>query len=198
MAAVCKEPHKGHHHSEQGKIGLAAQSDFFLTPMYFINLEHTSHLNPVPVDKGFEKVVGYFEKYISYALISIGLLFASYQVIELIYRVLTNLYGSVVKGEFYEGQHGMPLAALFFNILLLLEVLETVKTFSRGHIMKIKIILIVGIIAVTRKLLLADMTHAAPMEEIAVGIVILALSIGYFLVSKVGSKINPSGEPEEH
>jgi uncharacterized membrane protein (DUF373 family) len=139
------------------------------------------------MDKGFENIIGKVEKYISYTLIAVGLVFAVYQVVELVYLVFSNLYASLIKGEFYVGQHGMPVAGLFFNILLLLEVLETVKTFSKGHIIKIKIILIVGIIAVTRKLLMADMTHAAPMEEIAVGVVILALSIGYFLVSKANA-----------
>lgn len=136
------------------------------------------------MDKGFEKVIGNFEKYISYTLISVGLLFAVYQVYELVYLVFTNLYTSITKGEFFVGKEGMPIAGLFFNILLLLEILETVKTFSKGHVIKIKIILIVGIIAVTRKLLMEDMTHAEPLQEIAVGVVIFALSLGYFLVSK--------------
>ena len=138
------------------------------------------------MDKGFQRTTETVEKYISYTLISVGLLFAVYQVVELVYLVFKNLFDAMMKGEFYAGQHGMPIAVLFFNILLLLEVLETVKTFSKGHIIKIKIILIVGIIAVTRKLLMADITHAEPMEEIAVGVVILALSIGYFLVTKAG------------
>ena len=148
------------------------------------------------MDKRFEHFIARVEKYISYTLISVGLIFAVYQVVELVYLVFDNLFTSLAKGEFYVGKQGMPLAALFFNILLLLEVLETVKTFSKGHIIKIKIILIVGIIAVTRKLLMADMTHAEPMEEIAVGIVILALSIGYFLVSKANTPKESSTESE--
>jgi uncharacterized membrane protein (DUF373 family) len=136
------------------------------------------------MDKVYERVIGQFEKYISYTLLAVGLLFATYQVVELVVLVMGVLFKSIANGEFYEGQRGTPLAVLFFNVLLLLEVLETIKTFSKGHVIKIKIILIVGIIAITRKLLLADMTHAEPMEEIAVGVVILALSSGYFLVSK--------------
>ena len=136
------------------------------------------------MDKGFEKTVGFIEKYISYTLICVGLLYAVYSVIELVYLVFSNLLEAMVKHEFYTRQQGTPIAGLFFNILLLLEVLETVKTFSKGHLIKIKIILIVGIIAITRKLLLADLTHVAPLEEIAVGVVILSLSAGYFLVSK--------------
>lgn len=150
------------------------------------------------MDKGFERVVGYIEKYISYVLISVGLLFACYQVVELVYRVLMNLWRAAMQGEFLHTQHGMPLVVLFFNVLLLLEILETVKTFSKGHIVKIKIILIVGIIAVTRKLLVADMTHAAPIEEMAVGAVILALSIGYFLVSKSSQHVTSAQGEEEH
>jgi len=142
------------------------------------------------MDKGFEKVVSFVEKYISYTLIGVGLLYAVYMVIELVYLVFTNLYGAMAKQEFYVGQQGMPIAGLFFNILLLLEVLETVKTFSKGHLIKIKIILIVGIIAITRKLLLADLTHVEPLEEIAVGTVILALAAGYYLVSKATAGTN--------
>jgi len=132
----------------------------------------------------FEIAIGQFEKYVSYTLLIIGMVFVTYQVIELTVLMFDALYASVSKGEFFKGEAGAPLAGLFFNILLLLEVLETIKTFSKGHVIKIKIILIVGIIAITRKLLLADFTHAEPMEEIAVGVVILALSIGYYLVTR--------------
>src|SRR5688572_10109435 len=148
------------------------------------------------MDKGLEKVVSLVEKYISYTLIIVGLLLAVYQVIELVYLVFTNLWEAMVKQEFYVGKQGMPDAGLFFNILLLLEVLETVKTFSRGHLIKIKIILIVGIIAITRKLLLADLTHVEPLEEIAVGVVILSLSAGYFLVSKAMTSKNAHSDED--
>jgi uncharacterized membrane protein (DUF373 family) len=147
------------------------------------------------MDKGFERFIGQVEKYISYTLIVVGLIFAVYQVIELVYLVFSNLFESMMKGEFYAGKHGTPLAGLFFSILLLLEVLETVKTFSSGHVIKIKIILIVGIIAVTRKLLMEDITaHSEPLSEIAVGVVILALSTGYYLVSKANEKKQPTAE----
>ncbi|MGC3943655.1 MAG: phosphate-starvation-inducible PsiE family protein [Chryseolinea sp.] len=149
------------------------------------------------MDKGFEHIIERVEKYISYTLITVGLIFAIYQSIELVYLVFKNLYSSFMKGEFFVSQHGMPIAGLFFNILLLLEVLETVKTFSKGHIIKIKIILIVGIIAVTRKLLMGDMTHAEPMEEIAVGVVILALAVGYFLVSKAANDGGKEGAQKD-
>ena len=149
------------------------------------------------MDKGFERFIGQVEKYISYILITVGLLFAIYQVFELVYLVFTNLYESMMKGEFYAGKQGTPIAGLFFSILLLLEVLETVKTFSKGHVIKIKIILIVGIIAVTRKLLMDDMTHAEPIAEIAVGVVILALSIGYYLVNKATVDTRSAGQEDE-
>jgi uncharacterized membrane protein (DUF373 family) len=154
-----------------------------------VDTKHATHM-----DKGYERVISLFEKYISYTLLAVGLLFATYQVIELIVLVFGALINSAVKGEFFGGQKGTPIAGLFFNILLLMEVLETVKTFSKGHVIKIKIILIVGIIAITRKLLLADITHVEPMEEIAIGAVILALSAGYFLVSRATALKDPEAD----
>jgi uncharacterized membrane protein (DUF373 family) len=172
----------------------ALKSDCPSNPIFFEEAGVLFNLlqwqTPISMDKSFEKIVGFVEKYISYTLICVGLLYAVYSVVELVYLVFTNIFAAMEKHEFYTGKQGMPIAGLFFNILLLLEVLETVKTFSKGHLIKIKIILIVGIIAITRKLLLADLTHVEPMEEIAVGVVILSLSAGYFLVSKAMASAN--------
>ena len=74
------------------------------------------------MDKGFERFIGQVEKYISYILITVGLLFAIYQVFELVYLVFTNLYESMMKGEFYAGKQGTPIAGLFFSIFMVHQV----------------------------------------------------------------------------
>lgn len=131
-----------------------------------------------------EKIVVNFEKYISYTLMFIAMVGIAYLTLDLLWVVGNWIWGSIEHQKFepeIEGRHG---AALFFGILLWLEILQSVRIFSEDHSVKLKIILIVGIIAVTRKILLMDMMEVEPMSEFAVAALIIALSFGYYLISK--------------
>jgi uncharacterized membrane protein (DUF373 family) len=131
-----------------------------------------------------EKVVGKIEQYISYALIFVGLTFATYQTVELVAMFISRLWQSVSAMEFLEDVPGRPVAGLFFSVLLTLELIATVRVFAEDHMIKIRVILLVGLIAVTRKILELDMEHMNPTDGVTVAALILALSLGYFLVSR--------------
>ena len=131
-----------------------------------------------------EKFVTQFEKYISYALMAIAMMGIVYLTIDLFWAFGNRILHSVQHQEFEHEMKGRPVPALFFTILLWLEILQSVRIFSKDHSIKLKIIIIVGIIAVTRKILLMDMSEVDPMSELAVAALIVALSIGYFLISR--------------
>lgn len=132
-----------------------------------------------------DKILGKFENIVMYFLIFIGMLFVLYQIIDLSYVFATTMYACARTGQFFPEGGGLQIGAVFFNILLTMEIIETVKVFSKDHKNKLRVILLVGLIAVTRKILLLDFTHAQPMEEIATSVMIVALSLGYFLISRV-------------
>jgi uncharacterized membrane protein (DUF373 family) len=77
---------------------------------------------------------------------------------------------------------------MFFNILLMMEIMETIRVFSHHHIIKVRIILIVCLIAASRKVLELGEGVVNPIAELALAGLILALACGYFLVSR--SKIS--------
>lgn len=131
-----------------------------------------------------ERILPNFEKYISYALMLVAMVGIVYLTLDLIWVFGSRIVYSIQHQSFELEEHGKPGAALFFSILLWLEILQSVRIFANDHSIKLKIILIIGIIAVTRKILLMDVTHADPLSEFAVAALIIALSIGYFLVSK--------------
>lgn len=132
-------------------------------------------------------LIAKFEKYITYILMVVGMLFVIYQLLDLIYEFVKLIRLSIGERKFVIHQEGTPIAALFFGILLTLEIIETLKVFSREHVIKIRIILLVGLIAVTRKILMMDMTHAEPVAELAVAGLVIALALSYYLVSRSGS-----------
>jgi len=129
-------------------------------------------------------IVKKFEAWVMYFMIIIGMLFVLYQMTELVYVFIRCLRQSVFQGVFSPKSVGYGIGAVFFNVLLTMEIIETVKVFTKDHRSKLRIILLVGLIAVTRKILLLDATHAEPMTEIATAILIIALSTGYYLISR--------------
>ncbi|MCH5599311.1 phosphate-starvation-inducible PsiE family protein [Niabella ginsengisoli] len=90
--------------------------------------------------------------------------------------------------NFFSQSAGLGIGAIFFNVLLTMEIIETVKVFAKDHQNKLRIILLVGLIAVTRKILLLDAMHAEPMMEIATAVLVVALSLGYYLISRSGGR----------
>jgi uncharacterized membrane protein (DUF373 family) len=131
-----------------------------------------------------QKLIDGLEHAISYALIMVGLIFATYQTVELVVLFAAGLWKSLTTFEFIAEQPGHPVAGLFFSVLLTLELVATVRVFAADHLTKIRIILLVGLIAVSRKILEMDMEHFEIMEGLAVSAMIFTLSVGYFLVSR--------------
>lgn len=135
-----------------------------------------------------QKLINGTEHLISYALIIVGLVYAAYQTVELVALFLMGLWKSISSVQFIAEQPGRPIAGLFFSVLLTLELVATVRVFAADHLTKIRIIMLVGMIAVSRKILEMDMVHMDVMQGLTVSAMISALSIGYFLVSRTARK----------
>jgi uncharacterized membrane protein (DUF373 family) len=86
---------------------------------------------------------------------------------------------------------------VFSGVLLLLlglELLETLKTYFSDYHVRTEVILIVAMIAVGRHIVQIDFEHMAPGSLTGVAMLILALSISYFLVRKKSSGAGVSPE----
>lgn len=130
-----------------------------------------------------------FEKYISYTLMVIAMLFVCYQVLDLMIHFILKIADDIKNQQMVLEERGKPIAGIFFGILLTLEIIQTIRVFAHDHSVKLKIILIVGLIAVTRKILMYDMEDINPLSEFAVAALIISLSTGYYLVTR-SEKIN--------
>jgi uncharacterized membrane protein (DUF373 family) len=89
------------------------------------------------------------------------------------------------------GEVQSAVERVFAGVLLLLlglELLETLKTYFSDYHVRIEVILIVAMIAVGRHIVQIDFEHIAPAALAGVAMLILALSISYYLV-----RTRPSG-----
>lgn len=73
----------------------------------------------------------------------------------------------------------------FLLVILGLELLETLKSFFTEHRIRLRIILIVAIIALARHVILLDVGHLNGVVLIGIGVLVLALIGGYFLIRRV-------------
>ncbi len=78
----------------------------------------------------------------------------------------------------------MKLFGLIFNVLIGLELFETVRLYLKDDILHAEYILLVGLTAVTRKIIILDYKEYSPQYIVMIAALIAALAGGYFLIRK--------------
>ena len=126
-----------------------------------------------------------FEKYISITLLLLAGFFVIFQTVELFWITCQHMYVRFNSGLNFTPapEYSREIMIVFFNILLMLEVMQTIKVFYKAYTLKLRIILLVCLIAVSRKVFLLDIEHNA-MLEFSTAALILVISVGYYLISR--------------
>ena len=79
----------------------------------------------------------------------------------------------------------LKIFGFFFMILIGLELIETIKVYLSKEVIPVEIIFLVAIIAVTRKVIILDFKNLDPITLIGMAAIIIALSVGYYVVKQV-------------
>ena len=85
-------------------------------------------------------------------------------------------------------EEGHMLLPIFFNILIAMELAETMKEFHAHHRVRVSRILAIGVIAIGRKLIVVDLAHGDPLITFALAALVLALTAGLWLLGKQQGK----------
>lgn len=126
-----------------------------------------------------------FERTVSKILLGFAMVILSYQVIALLWNTIESFALRFRDaGLEYAPEYGKTITILFFNVLLMLEIMQTIKVFASDHMTKVRVIMIVCLIAVSRKILALGEHATDPMGEFALAALILALAFGFHLVSR--------------
>jgi uncharacterized membrane protein (DUF373 family) len=87
----------------------------------------------------------------------------------------------------------LELFGLFLLVLIGIELLHSVKTYLEHRQVHLQAVLAVALIAIARKIVIVDPVKTDQTNLIGIAGVVLALTIGYYLVRRVGP--NPTGPP---
>lgn len=107
--------------------------------------------------------------------------------------LLKNLFTQVARIESVDGL--LPTLQQSFagvlTVVLGLELLETLNTYFTEHHVRLEVILVVAIIAIGRHVIQIDFEHTPGTVLLGISGVILALTLGYFLVKRAQVPVAP-------
>jgi uncharacterized membrane protein (DUF373 family) len=119
-------------------------------------------------------------------LLILILIFSTY---ELGYLIIDSLFydETILKLE----TKGILASFEFFLLILIgLELMETIKSFLETRKIQVEIVIILAIIAVARKIIIIDPLTITNDILLGIGVVVFALTAGYFFIKKADSISN--------
>lgn len=78
----------------------------------------------------------------------------------------------------------LDIFGLFLLVLIGLELLDTIKTYMLEHIMRVRVVFTVALIALARKIIILDVKETSSLTLLGIAATVLALSVGYFFVTR--------------
>jgi uncharacterized membrane protein (DUF373 family) len=86
----------------------------------------------------------------------------------------------------------LEIFGLFLLVLVGLELLDTITSYIREHVVHAEIVMLAAMIAVARKAIAFDLTKSEPIVAFGLAALVLALSAAYFLLRRAGFSENMS------
>ncbi len=123
-----------------------------------------------------------FSKILSLALLSVIVV----SIFDLVLILIRDLFSNPVG--FFE-KTIIDIFGLFLNILIALELLENIAVYLKKHVVQVELVIITSLIAVARKIIIFDFSKYSELHLLALAVAILSLSISYWLVKRLSSKV---------
>jgi uncharacterized membrane protein (DUF373 family) len=90
------------------------------------------------------------------------------------------------------------LFGIFLMVLIGIELLDTIKIYLKQNQVHVEVVILVAIIALARKIVVLEVEKFSGETIIGLGVLILALSVAYYLIKKAGLmtfEFNDNNEP---
>lgn len=79
----------------------------------------------------------------------------------------------------------LEIFGLFLLVLIGIELLDTMKAYMVEKVVHVEIVFAVALIAIARKVIVLDVARYPSLTLLGIGVVILALSMGYYLIKRL-------------
>ncbi len=133
------------------------------------------------------KLLKYLEKILVWGILMVVSLLLLLAFIDIVYEIAQKILAPPIMIINAEGL--MDLFSIFLVLLIGLELLETVKAYLTEDLFHVEFIILVAIIAISRKVIIWDFEKYSSTELLSLSAMIVALGITYFLIKKSDLKI---------
>lgn len=82
----------------------------------------------------------------------------------------------------------------FLAVLIAVEILINITIYLREDVIHVKIVMATALMAIARKVIILDFEEIGAEYVFAIGVVVIAMSIGYWIVHKLTDKNQKHGE----
>jgi uncharacterized membrane protein (DUF373 family) len=127
------------------------------------------------------------ERFIIYALVVMMATVLVLATIELAYHIIMAVITPPILLLNFDDI--LDLFGIFLLVLIGIELLDTIKIYFKRNIVHVEVVVLVAIIAISRKVIVLEVGDYPPGTLIGIALIIFALAICYFLIKRLGSEI---------
>jgi uncharacterized membrane protein (DUF373 family) len=145
------------------------------------------------------EIVNKFEKGVYAVLMTLLMLVLLGSLLDLVWLLYNALL--VTTPALLETRELIAVLGAFLLVLIGVELLDTIKAYFSENTIHVEIVVLLAIIAVARKVILLDPTGTTGFEFgfelMGIGVIVVGLAGGYYLIKKAGITIRPGMENQE-
>lgn len=136
-----------------------------------------------------DKYIAYFERLIIIALIVLMALVVTILTFEMSIIIIREVFqNNENPGIIIDTNEVIKIFGFFINVLIGLELFETVKLYLKENIFHPEVILMISLIAILRKVIILDFSEIDSVMAIAIALLIGSITTGYYLIKKANRK----------
>lgn len=132
-----------------------------------------------------------FEKLVIFSLVGMMALVVALATVELGWVIVKDIITPPLF--LLEINELLEIFGLFLLILIGIELLDTIKTYLAERKLHVEVVLLVAMIAIARKVIILDTEKLSAPMLLGIGAIILALTVGYYLVKLSHNKSEKTG-----
>lgn len=133
------------------------------------------------IDKGVSLILT-AKKWLSFVVLILMAIVVTIAIVELGIILYLDLFDPTDDVLFLEINELFRIFGFFFIILIGFELIETVEMYFKDNVIHAEVVLLVAVIAVSRKVILLDLEKYDPLAIIGLGIIIIALGGCYWFI----------------
>lgn len=122
------------------------------------------------------------KKWMSFIVLILMTIIVAISIVELGIVLYVDLFDPTDNVLFLEIDELFRIFGFFFIILIGFELVETVEMYFKDNVIHAEVVLLVAVIAVSRKVILLDLEKYDPLAIIGLGIIIVALGACYWFI----------------